>query len=252
MNQAILEFCEVGIFYQKKSLSFRSPKFWALEDVSFVLKRGETLGVIGNNGSGKSTLLKLISGIIAPDSGSITSYRKFTASLLALNVGFNPNLTGRESSVLSGLLLGMKKTEIESRLNAIETLSGLGDFFDQPVGNYSTGMKARLGFSTAIQINPDVFLVDEILGVGDQQFRKISYELIEEKIKSNKTVVLVSHNLDVIQNLCDRVLWIEKGKIVKVGDTKEVIDYYLSAIRQVMRDNHQDQLDNTRKNKIVC
>jgi len=252
MNQAILQFCQVGLYYQRRSLSRRSPKFWALNDVSFILNRGETLGVIGNNGSGKSTLLKLISGIIEPDAGHINSHHPFNASLLALNVGLNPNLTGRESAILSGLLLGMERQKIESALPEIEQLAGLGQFFDQSVETYSTGMKARLGFATAIQIDPDVFLIDEILGVGDQQFRRTSYELIEDKIQSNKTVVLVSHNLEVIQKLCDRVLWIEKGKIVKIGETEEVIEYYLTAIRQVMRDNYQNQLNQDSSNSIAC
>lgn len=252
MNQTILQFCQVGLFYQRRSIYRRSPKFWALNDVSFILNRGETLGIIGNNGSGKSTLLKLISGIIEPDTGHINTHHKFKASLLALNVGLNPNLSGRESAILSGLLLGMDRQEIESALPAIEQLAGLGNFFDQSVETYSTGMKARLGFATAIQIDPDVFLIDEILGVGDQQFRRTSYDLIEDKIQSNKTVVLVSHNLEVIQKLCDRVLWIEKGEIVKIGETQEVIEYYLAAIRQVMRDNYQDQLDKDKSNSIAC
>lgn len=252
MNKEILQFCQVGVYYQRQHLFSTAPKFWALKDVSFILNRGDTLGVIGNNGSGKSTLLKLISGIIAPDKGHINVHQKFTASLLALNVGLNPNLTGRESATLSGLLLGMERPEIEFHLEDIAQLSGLGSFFDQPVETYSTGMKARLGFATAIKIEPDVLLIDEILGVGDQQFRRTSYDLIEDKVNSSKTVVLVSHNLDVIQKLCDRVLWIEKGEIVKLGRTDEVIEYYLKAIKQVMRDNYQAQQKSEQSKQIAC
>ena len=224
----LIQLDKVSVSYRKRAGFMRWKLFWALQDVSFELHQGETLGVIGRNGSGKSTLLRLLAGIISPDRGEVKT-QECSVSMLGLQVGFIPHLSGRENAILSGMFLGMPKSEVVKRLDAIMAFSELDGFFDEPVKSYSMGMRARLGFATAIQIDPDVLLIDEVLGVGDAVFRKKSTAAIKDKINSNKTVVLVSHNLATLEETCQRLVWIEKGKLVEVGPTADILEKYNST-----------------------
>jgi lipopolysaccharide transport system ATP-binding protein len=225
-GERLVSLKNIGVSYRRRvGFHLQSP-FWALEDVSLEIYRGETLGVIGRNGVGKSTLLRLLAGIITPDRGTIHFDGHYHISLLSLQVGFIPQLTGRENAVLSGMLLGVARKAIEARLDKIIEFSELGDFIDQPISTYSTGMRARLGFSVAFQTDPDILLVDEVFGVGDAEFRDKSERAMRQKIRSNKTVVLVSHNPQTIRNLCDRAVWIEKGCTRLEGDPDSVLAAY--------------------------
>ena len=215
----------IGVAYRRRRGFFRYDKFWALKNISFDLCHGETLGVIGRNGVGKSTLLRLIAGIISPDKGEIINHG-VSASLLSLQVGFSQRLTGRENAVLSGLMLGLTKDKILEKIDDISLYADLGEFFDMPVNYYSHGMRARLGFSVAIYAEPDVILLDEVLGVGDIDFREKSIRTMKEKINSDKTVVLVSHSAETIRDTCDRVIWIENGEVREEGEVKNVLHKY--------------------------
>ncbi|MGV6825514.1 MAG: ABC transporter ATP-binding protein [bacterium] len=228
-HQPILSLKHVGLAYRKGRNPFRPQHYWALKDVSFDLYAGETLGIIGRNGVGKSTLLKLLANIIPPDRGEILN-TGLTASLLSLQVGFVPYLTGRVNAILSGMLLGVPKAEIEERMPQIIEFSELGEFIDEPLRSYSTGMRARLGFAVALVADPDILLIDEVLGVGDDQFRKKSAAVMKEKLSSDKTIVLVSHNVQTMKHLCDRVVWIEDGRSVMTGPAATVLDAYTSAL----------------------
>lgn len=215
----------VAVSYRRRAGVLRWARYWALKDVSFEVYHGETLGIIGRNGTGKSTLLRVLAGIIAPDGGEIEN-DGCRVSLLSLQVGFIPHLTGRQNAVLSGMLLGLHRRQIERRMEAVVAFSELGEFIDQPVRSYSMGMRARLGFSVAFQADPDVLLVDEVLGVGDLAFRQKSSDAMRERIRSNKTVVLVSHATQTVLELCDRVIWIDGGRTRMEGAPKQVLDQY--------------------------
>jgi len=230
LKEPVLRVESVAVSYRKNAGLFNPKKFWALKDVSFELYHGETLGVIGGNGAGKSTLLRLLAGIIAPDSGTIT-HDELVISMLGLNVGFISHLTGRNNAVLSGMLMGMRRKEIESRLDDIVEFAEIGEFIDEPVRSYSSGMRARLGFSVAIQADPDILLIDETLGVGDARFAKKSSRAMKEKIRSNKTIVLVSHSEKMVRKMCDRVVWIDKGKSLREGDTDSIMDDYMESMQ---------------------
>ncbi len=226
----IIELKNVGVRYRRKAGFMRSSAFWALHDVSFDLKHGETLGVIGRNGAGKSTLLRLLAGILAPDTGQVLRQTE-RVSLLALQAGFIPALTGRQNAVLSGILLGLSKAEVEARMDEMVRFAELEQFIDEPVRTYSSGMRARLGFTVAFQANPDVLLVDEVLGTGDASFREKSSAAMRAKIASDKTVVIVTHYPETILDLCDRVVWVEKGVTVEIGEPSAVVERYLQSIR---------------------
>ena len=203
--------------------------FWALQNISFDLIKGETLGVIGRNGAGKSTLLRLLAGIVAPDRGEVITHGA-SASLLSLQVGFLPHLSGRENAMLSGILLGLTPKQMRERMNDIVAFSELGDVIDAPLKTYSHGMRARLGFAVSFLTDPEILLVDEVLGVGDIEFRKKSSGLLKERIRSDRTAVVVSHSLHTIRELCDRVAWIQRGKLFAIGDTGAVLkDYEATA-----------------------
>lgn len=204
--------------------NLRKDEFWALDDVSFELKKGETLGIIGPNGSGKSTLLKLLNGIFRPDKGSIEINGRIGA-LIEVGAGFHPMLTGRENIYVNGAILGMSKKEIDKKFDAIVDFSGIGDFLDSPVKYYSSGMYVRLGFAIAIHAEPDILLIDEVLAVGDIKFQNKSYERIL-KIKDNCSIIIVSHSLLSLSRMCDAALWLDKGKSRKYGQAQEVIREY--------------------------
>ena len=227
MSQTLLSLEHVGVAFNAQ-LRVGSPRFWALEDVSLVLERGQRLGVIGRNGSGKSTLLRTLAGIIVPDRGRMTR-APVTCQLLALALGFMPHLSGRDNAILSGLMLGLRRREIVSRLPAILEFSELGDFFKQPISSYSTGMSMRLGFSVAMQVEPDILLIDEVLSVGDSAFQEKSGAALRERIHSGATVVFVSHGDALVREICDCALWLEHGRSVKHGKVDEVLHAYHTA-----------------------
>lgn len=201
----------------------------ALNDVSFTVARGEAFGVIGGNGSGKSTLLKLLAGILNPTSGEIVVDGR-VAALIELGAGFHPEISGRENVFINGAVLGMSRREIEARYDAIVEFSGLRDFMEEPVKSYSSGMYVRLGFAVAVHTDPEVLLVDEVLAVGDEAFSHRCLRRIEELLAAGKTVLFVSHSLDLVERLCDRVLWLEKGRPQEVGPPRRVIDAYRQAV----------------------
>lgn len=216
----------VGLAFRRGGLRLKPrPRFWVLKDVSFELHQGETLGIIGRNAAGKSTLLRLLAGIIAHDRGRFVN-RAQSISLQTLQAGFVPYLTGRQNAILSGILLGLRRRDVEACMDAIIDFSELGDFIDQPLSTYSSGMRARLGFSVAYQVQPDVLLIDETLGVGDAAFMEKSTQAMRERIRSDKTIVLVSHMPGIVRELCDRAVWIEDGVTCAVGDVAEVTDAY--------------------------
>jgi lipopolysaccharide transport system ATP-binding protein len=229
----ILSLQNVGLYYSRRESFLKRNRYWALQDISFDLNAGETLGIIGRNGVGKSTLLKVLAGIITPDKGQVIMHNPdLRISLISLQAGFVQHLTGRENTILGGMLLGATKEEMQSRMDAIMMFSELGRFFDEPVSTYSTGMRARLGFSVAYHVDPDVILLDEVLGVGDEAFRKKSTDAMKERIRSEKTVVIVSHSVPILKEVCDRVVWIENGMTKIQGDVSEVISAYLESIAQ--------------------
>ena len=204
----------------------RYEDFWALRNVSFDIPHGSTFGIIGSNGSGKSTMLKCLAGILSPDEGSINVDGKI-AALLELGAGFHPDLSGRENIFLNGAILGMTKSELERKFDEIIDFAGLEDFIDTPVKNYSSGMAVRLGFAVAINVDPEILIIDEVLAVGDAAFQLKCYEKIEEFRKQGRTIILVSHGLGDVAKLCDSVAWIEKGELAEVGDGYEVVGHYV-------------------------
>jgi ABC-type polysaccharide/polyol phosphate transport system ATPase subunit len=206
-------------------------EFWALQDVSFSVRRGEAFGIIGANGAGKSTILKLLTGIMRPTKGSIRVAGRISA-LIEVSAGFHQDLTGRENIYLNATILGMTKEDIKRRFDAIVDFSGLAEFIDTPVKRYSTGMFARLGFSVAAHVDPDVLLVDEVLSVGDYLFQRKCIERMNSVIASGATVVFVSHNLRAVSSLCQRSLLLEKGRVHMVGPTADVIRTYFSRGQQ--------------------
>ena len=204
----------------------RYEEFQALKQVSFDIARGSTFGIIGSNGSGKSTLLKCLTGILTPDDGEIIVDGK-VAALLELGSGFHPDLSGRENVFLNGAILGMSQKELEEKFDEIVAFAGLEEFIDTPVKNYSSGMTVRLGFAVAINVNPEILIVDEVLAVGDDEFQLKCYEKIDQFRQAGKTIIIVSHGLGDIQRICDRVAWIEKGVLQSIGDPAEVVPEYL-------------------------
>jgi ABC-type polysaccharide/polyol phosphate transport system ATPase subunit len=202
-------------------------EFWALQDISFEVKHGEALGIIGHNGAGKSTALKILSRIMKPTKGRMVVNGRLSA-LIEVSAGFHQDLTGRENIFLNGTILGMKKREIQSKLDQIIAFSGLEDFIDTPVKRYSSGMYARLGFSIAAHVDPEVMIVDEVLSVGDFVFQQRCMERMRAILDGGTTVLFVSHNLKSVMELCDRALLLDQGKIVSIGRTEPVVQAYLS------------------------
>lgn len=224
---------ELAKFITGNKIEKRKKEIWALKNISFKIHKGHTVGIIGTNGSGKSTLLKVIANIFKPDSGEINTYTD-SVSLLALGAGFQPELSGIENIYLNGLLLGMKKREIDKRLEQIIDFSELEDFVYYPIKTYSSGMKTRLAFSIAAHIEPEILLIDEVLGVGDETFKKKSSEKIKELIKENRTVLIVSHSLDSIRELCDSVIWLHNGVLMDYDVPDKVISKYKEYLRKSM------------------
>ena len=216
----------------------RYEEFIALNDISFDVPHGATLGIIGSNGSGKTTMLKCLTGIYTPEHGSIKIDGK-VAALLELGAGFHPELTGSENIFLNGAILGMTKKDVELKFDEIVEFAGLEKFINTPVKNFSSGMVVRLGFSIAAHVEPKILLIDEILSVGDQDFQRKSTEKIEEFRREGRTIVVVSHSLGLVQQLCKEVIWLDKGKIRQAGLAADVISAYTggSYAEHVERDD---------------
>jgi len=203
--------------------------FWALKDVDFTVKRGERLGILGLNGAGKSTLLKVIAGVMKPTEGKVTTYGR-VVPLLELGAGFDVQYTGAENIFLYGAVLGYSREFIKEKYNEIVAFSELGEFIDVPVKNYSSGMKARLGFSIATIVEPDILILDEILAVGDAKFRKKSEKKIKSMFKKGVTVLFVSHNIEQVLSICDTAILLEKGTIVAKGKVEKVVEVYTKKL----------------------
>lgn len=201
----------------------------ALDGVSFRVEKGTTFGIIGENGSGKSTLLKIVAGIAKPTSGRVSVKGKVSA-LIELGAGFHPEITGRENVYINGIMLGLSKKEINRKFNEIVRFAELEDFIDAPVKTYSSGMYMRLGFSIAINVNPDILLIDEVLAVGDASFVPKCLDRIDDFRRRKKTILFVSHDLQTVEKICDRVIWLKEGRIQAMGEPKRVIDAYLQDI----------------------
>jgi ABC-2 type transport system ATP-binding protein len=203
--------------------------FWALQDVSFEVYEGSTTGLIGENGSGKSTMLKCLARILRPDTGSVSVTGKMSA-LLELGAGFHPELSGRENVFLNGAILGLKQKELAAKFDDIVDFAGIGQYIDEPVKNYSSGMYVRLGFSVAINVEPDILLVDEVLAVGDEAFQRKCLERFADLKNSGKTVIIVSHSMGSVINMCDHVIWFKKGRKMADGDPRQVVEAYTGSI----------------------
>jgi lipopolysaccharide transport system ATP-binding protein len=216
---------------------FRRPRasgdtIWALKDVSFTVKEGEAVGIIGRNGAGKSTLLKVLSRITYPTSGSVMA-RGHIASLLEVGTGFHEELTGRENIYLNGSILGMSRKQIDAQYDSIVAFSGIERFIDTPIKRYSSGMRVRLGFAVAAHLEPEILLVDEVLAVGDGDFQRKCLRAMDNLRSGGRTVLFVSHNLVAVENLCSRAIWIDNGQIRKDGPAREVIEAYMSGFAAV-------------------
>jgi lipopolysaccharide transport system ATP-binding protein len=216
------------MFRGRSTDALETREFWALKDVSFEVARGEAFGIIGDNGAGKSTMLKLLTGIMRPTSGRIETRGRLSA-LIEVTAGFHPDLTGRENVYLNGAILGLKREEIRQRFDEIVAFSGLEDFIDTPVKRYSSGMFARLGFSVAAHVDPDVLLVDEVLSVGDYAFQRKCIEHMTQVIENGTTVVFISHNLRAVGNMCKRSLLLQRGTVAMLGPTSDVLKKYLGG-----------------------
>ena len=219
MKQAFVD------LFTKKKKKKKNDDFWALKNVSFTVDKGEVVGLIGSNGAGKSTLLKVVSGVMKPTSGKVT-VQGVISPMIELGAGFDGNLTARENIYLNGAILGYSKKFLDSKFDEIVEFSELKDFLDVPVKNFSSGMTAKLAFSIATVVNPEILIVDEILSVGDIKFQEKSKKKMMEMIKGGTTVLYVSHSLQSIKELCTKVVWLEHGKVVKIGDTKKICDAY--------------------------
>jgi lipopolysaccharide transport system ATP-binding protein len=203
--------------------------FLAVDRISFSVNKGETFGIFGRNGAGKSTILALMAGIMRPTTGEISVQGRISP-LLELGVGFTTELTGRENVIINGVLLGLRRREIEERMNEIIEFAGLSSFIDQPLKTYSSGMQVRLGFAIAIHVRPDILIVDEVLAVGDAEFHAKCLKRIAEIRREGVTIVFVSHDLHTLQSICDRAAWIDKGRLVSIGAPGEMIRRYQAEL----------------------
>ena len=228
---AMLELDNVSLSYHTSKKSFDHGSHHVLNQVSLQLYEGETLGIIGRNGVGKTTLLRLMAGILGPSHGKVHIHPGKSVSLLTLGLGFKADLSGRDNALLAAMLQGSTHKQAKSFLAGIQEFSELGESFNQPVKDYSSGMRARLGFTTALMTHVDVLLVDEILSVGDAHFREKAESAMRSRITGGQTVVFVSHMAEQVKKLCDRVVWLEHGKVVSMGPADEVVDAYIQDVK---------------------
>src|SRR5687768_1071506 len=227
----------LSAWWNKKQIdeaALKAEEFWAVNDVSFSVPRGEALGIIGPNGSGKSTILKLLGGILRPDRGAYKVKGRVSA-LIEVGAGFHPDLTGRENVYLNGCILGMTRKEINAQFNRIVEFAGVEEFIDTPVKRYSSGMAVRLGFAVSAFIEPDVLLVDEVLAVGDTEFRNRCQNRMQQMRRSGVTMILVSHNFDEVRNNCERTLMLYKGSVMTEGPTQKVLERYHQVVGEKIK-----------------
>ena len=226
---------QVLIRAENLSITYTMGSFWnktrytPIEDMTFDVISGQNLGIIGRNGAGKSTLLRLLAGIILPDVGRIIKGPEVSVSMLVANAGFDPFISGRDNIYLAGMIFGLSRKDINEKMPRIVEFAGIGDWIDKPLQTYSSGMAARVGFSLSLEMTPDVLLIDEAMGAGDENFRKKARTRLLKKIQSDQTTVIVSHDLDVLTDLCSRVIWIHEKRIRMDGDPKEVTEAYLKT-----------------------
>ena len=225
-GKVMLELQDVSLSFRSSKGSFDHGMHHVLDGVSFKLYENETLGIVGRNGVGKTTMLRIMAGILAPSSGTVITRPQAAASLLTIGLGHRLDLNGRDNALLSAMLQGASRSEAQGYLEEIKAFSELGDSFEEPVKTYSAGMKSRLGFTTALLTHVDILLVDEILSVGDAQFREKAEQAMKQRISGNQTVVFVSHSNAQVRELCDRVLWIDQGKIRAEGDPESTLAQY--------------------------
>jgi len=209
----------------------RHESFMALQNVNVTVKHNEIFGIIGNNGAGKSTMLKLIARVLRPSTGRVCVKGR-VAPLLELGAGFHPELSGRENVFLNGAMLGFTRAEMNRKFENILAFSEIGEFIEAPLRTYSSGMWARLGFSVAIDVDPDILILDEVLSVGDESFQRKCLNHIENSIKGHTTILFVSHNMTLVEDMCQRVLWLDHGQVKAVGEPKSVIEAYRKAQKQ--------------------
>jgi lipopolysaccharide transport system ATP-binding protein len=233
MSAPLISLHEIGVCYRRASGFFKGARseFWALKSVSLDINHGETIGILGRNGAGKSTLMRVLAGIILADRGTMTSRPGLRTTLLSIGVGSHSTLSGRQNAILNGMMLGASKKQMIASLERIKAFSELGDFFEEPIYTYSSGMHARLGFATAMEVDPDIMLIDEMLSVGDSSFQKKSGDALLERLKSGKTGVLISHDAPTIARLCSRAVWIEDGVAVASGAPEEIGRQYEAAMQ---------------------
>lgn len=241
MSEPVLSVANLTLDYRTRAAFFRHRHRRALEDVSFEVLRGETLGVVGGNGSGKSTLLRVLAGIYRPNQGTIRRACD-RIMLLSLALGFDPELSGRDNALLSGVLLGGSRRAVTAKLDEILAFAELEARADDPLKTYSSGMRARLGFSVALTMQADLLLIDEVLGVGDLEFQQKAKKAMLERINSEQTVVFVSHSLAMVEQLCPRVLWLDQGRLVLHGERGKVLPAY--------RQHQQDKLAHNTKRPV--
>ena len=222
----------------------RSHEFWALQDINLDVEPGTTLGVIGRNGAGKSTLLSIISGVLRPTTGEVEVRGRLSA-IFSIGTGFNPLFTGRENAMLSGLILGIEHDEMVERFDDIEAFADIGEFMDQPIKTYSSGMRSRLGFAVAINVEPDVLVIDEALSAGDSAFKKKAIQRMYDLKDSGSTVLFVSHSMGMVKRFCTEAVLLHKGRLITTGSPEEVVDHYeeMLARSQEMKDAGSSELD---------
>jgi len=225
-ESVMLELNKVSLNFQTSKATFDHGVHHVLDSVSFKLYENETLGIIGRNGVGKTTMLRIMAGILAPTNGTVRMKPGKTSSLLSIGLGFKADLSGRDNALLAAMLQGSSKKQARSYLEDIKEFSDLGDSFEEPVKTYSSGMRSRLGFTTALMTHVDILLIDEVLSVGDAQFKQ------KERIGGDQTVVFVSHSDSQIEELCDRAIWIDQAKIASEGETGRVLEDYRNSIKQ--------------------
>ncbi|MBJ3817088.1 ABC transporter ATP-binding protein [Shimwellia pseudoproteus] len=218
------------LFHPRRALGlFKGRKYLAIENISFTVNKGEAVALIGRNGAGKSTSLGLVAGVMKPTSGTVTTHGRI-ASMLELGGGFHPELTGRENIYLNATLLGLRRKDVQARIDQIIEFSELGDFIDEPIRVYSSGMLAKLGFSVITQVDPDILIIDEVLAVGDISFQTKCLKTINDFKRRGVTILFVSHNMSDVEKICDRVVWIENHHLREIGPATEVVEKYKQAM----------------------
>jgi len=240
-KRVMIELDNVSLSYHSRKKTFDHGTHHVLNQVSMKLYEGETLGIIGRNGVGKTTLLQLMAGILAPTHGEVRVHPGKSASLLTLGLGFKPDLSGRDNALLAAMLQGATRKRAESFLNDIAEFSELGDSFNEPVKKYSAGMRSRLAFTTALLTHVDVLLIDEVLSVGDAHFRGKAQAAMANRVQGEQTVVFVSHMADQVKQMCNRVIWLDEGRIAAEGDSAEVVDAYTQYVTQARADGSLQQ-----------